>query len=552
MILRLLAFSALLVSACDAYKILVYSPKIGHSHVKFLGFIADTLVEAGNDVTVLLPEVHPIIVDTNGTRLAKIVPVEVDERIREIFDVEDAIKNYWTLDAQNPLSQLSMFKDYLKSAEMLCEDFLKKTDVLQWIKDEKFDVVISEAFDVCFIGSYKALGIRAHIVASATFLFETVSYAAGVPFPPSTIPSSISGLLDQMSFTERAKNLMGVGVIHMWMGGMMAVHQSVIDRKFGKGYSNVLEEISDCSLIITNSDPLLDFPRPTLDKVINIGGVSIPVPKPLDKSWEDKMALREMNVLVSFGSIAKAHLMPMEMKKSILRVFLQFPNVTFFWKYETSEDEIAMSLPPNVIISKWVPQNDLLNHKKMSLFITHAGMNSILEAANRGVPLLCIPVFGDQMRNAKTVVKAGIGEEMNKLELLDSGAMAKKVRRMLEENKYQKAAVRLAEMMANRPISQKEHLVRSVEFVARFGRLPNMKPASVKLTFAEYYLLDIIAVFVVSVLVVVVVSFIILRVTFRVLRFVVHAVLSSAPELKQGAVRERSGRAVSNSKPKAE
>ena len=38
------------INYADSYKILVYSPLIGHSHVKFMGSIADTLAEAGNDV----------------------------------------------------------------------------------------------------------------------------------------------------------------------------------------------------------------------------------------------------------------------------------------------------------------------------------------------------------------------------------------------------------------------------------------------------------------------------------------------------------------------
>lgn len=39
----LLAFGIVCV---DTYKILVYSPKIGHSHINFLGRIADILVDA--------------------------------------------------------------------------------------------------------------------------------------------------------------------------------------------------------------------------------------------------------------------------------------------------------------------------------------------------------------------------------------------------------------------------------------------------------------------------------------------------------------------------
>ena len=34
-------------------------------------------------------------------------------------------------------------------------------------------------------------------------------------------------------------------------------------------------------LLITNSDPLLDFPRPTYYKVVDVGGLGVKRPEPL-------------------------------------------------------------------------------------------------------------------------------------------------------------------------------------------------------------------------------------------------------------------------------
>lgn len=38
------------IATIEAYKILVYNSKYGHSHSNFLGMIADTLVDAGHNV----------------------------------------------------------------------------------------------------------------------------------------------------------------------------------------------------------------------------------------------------------------------------------------------------------------------------------------------------------------------------------------------------------------------------------------------------------------------------------------------------------------------
>lgn len=51
--MKLLKLSLLLLLSLDgtnAYKVLVYNSKFGHSHSQFLGTIADILADAGHDV----------------------------------------------------------------------------------------------------------------------------------------------------------------------------------------------------------------------------------------------------------------------------------------------------------------------------------------------------------------------------------------------------------------------------------------------------------------------------------------------------------------------
>ncbi|KTF92138.1 hypothetical protein cypCar_00012916 [Cyprinus carpio] len=61
--------------------------------------------------------------------------------------------------------------------------------------------------------------------------------------------------------------------------------------------------------------------------------------------------------------------------------------------------ERSRILGANTRIYKWIPQNDLLSHPKTRAFITHGGTNGIYEAIYHGVPMVGIPLFGDQADN---------------------------------------------------------------------------------------------------------------------------------------------------------
>lgn len=55
----------------------------------------------------------------------------------------------------------------------------------------------------------------------------------------------------------------------------------------------------------------------------------------------------------------------------------------------------------------------------MLAFITHGGVNSIMESVTRGVPLICIPLFADQSRNALAVEYRKIGISASKGDLMN-------------------------------------------------------------------------------------------------------------------------------------
>ena len=92
--------------------------------------------------------------------------------------------------------------------------------------------------------------------------------------------------------------------------------------------------------------------------------------------------------------------------KIILNVFSKLEQRVII-KWGSSK---LQNKPDNVFISSWLPQDDILAHPNVKLFISHCGIGSVVEAKYHGVPIIATPLIGDQFGNARKVVNEGWGK----------------------------------------------------------------------------------------------------------------------------------------------
>ncbi|MBN4842061.1 hypothetical protein H4F85_28460, partial [Citrobacter braakii] len=71
-------------------------------------------------------------------------------------------------------------------------------------------------------------------------------------------------------------------------------------------------------------------------------------------------------IYFSLGSNMLSDGMSEEMQRSLLNMFSKFEQ-TVIWKFESDLDNI----PANVHLVKWAPQQSILAHPNLKLFITH-------------------------------------------------------------------------------------------------------------------------------------------------------------------------------------
>ncbi|UXX41930.1 egt [Psilogramma increta granulovirus] len=375
------------------------------SHQLVFGAYVDKLAAAGHNVTVI----------TSVPRnLNNIIEINCASTVHRQFDI---LLNRSSVFKKKGLvaDELSVTADnYTPLVDIIMSQF-QNNNVTDFLTNNKnyFDVVVVEA--------YMELNLVYGYLYNAPVILFSSGYATNSNFRlmnnhitynhfayPNVWRSSFHQNPLDITITEQRLE-------KEWLI-LEYIQDNRLKRLFNDKSVPVIEKLKkSVQMMFINVPHIFDNNRPVGANVHYLGGLHLKKPQDI----QDQQLISFFNrynvvVYASFGSIVNMNFMTDDLVTSFVNVF---NNVTYGVLWKNNIKRVKKNVGRNVIINDWFPQRDILNHPKVKVFISQCGVQSVDEAIDSIVPLICIPLVGDQFNHAHKIKNFGVGVTLNLLKL---------------------------------------------------------------------------------------------------------------------------------------
>ncbi|XP_018334032.1 2-hydroxyacylsphingosine 1-beta-galactosyltransferase [Agrilus planipennis] len=356
------------------------------------------------------------------------------------------------------------------------------------LKDQ-FDVIIIERFM-----NDALLGLVHHFKAPYIW-FGSMGYSRwtndliGNPGSPAYIPDLFLDYTSNMNLWQRFHNtfFFCFAQLHTYFSAWP--QQEKLYEKYFPGAPKMKDLYYNASLVFLNTHVSIKYAVPSVPNMIEIGGYHVTPPESLPKDLKDYFDNAPNGVIYfSLGSVVQGKDMPEETRDAILRVFSNLKQKVL-WKWEA---DVTFKVPSNVKFEKWLPQNDLLAHPNLKLFITHGGLLSTIEAVYHGVPLLTLPVFAEQLMNAAETEEYGYGLQLP-FAKFDEEKFKQLLTEILNNPKYKNNVQTRSKILKDQETTPIDRAIFWTEYVIRHKGAPHLRSVTLNLKWYQYLLIDVLA-----------------------------------------------------------
>uniref|UniRef100_A0A3P9LIZ5 UDP-glucuronosyltransferase n=1 Tax=Oryzias latipes TaxID=8090 RepID=A0A3P9LIZ5_ORYLA len=375
--------------------------------------------------------------------------------------------------------QIELFRAMFDMHGMMCKmatTMLEDKELMGVLRRKKYDLVLTDP--AWGAGIILAHALELPLVYNVRWVTSGEGHLTITPSPLSYIPMTGSGLTDKMTFIQRFKNLLFYA---LWQ---------IQDMLFFFGpnvkYTQLLQ---GADLWLMRVDFVFEFPRPTMPNVVYVGGFHCKPSKPLPEHLEEFVQSSGEHgvIIMSLGTFVSE--LPDDLANEIAAAFAKLPQKVI-WSYRGSRPS---TLGNNTLVVDWIPQNDLLGHPNIKLFVAHGGTNGVQEAIYHGVPVVGLPICHDQYDNLLRLQVKGAAKIIPIATLDKDDSFLKAIQEVLTEPSYRMNMQRLSRLHRDQPVKQMDKALFWIEFVMRHKGAAHLVTESNKMPWYSYYSVDVVA-----------------------------------------------------------
>ncbi|XP_068156328.1 UDP-glycosyltransferase UGT5-like [Drosophila tropicalis] len=448
--------------------------------------LVQALVQRGHQLTVISAEKY--LSPINGTKHI---------RVKKLNNLLEEMTEFTFERTPNKWMEANWLSRYFVRAS---HHILTNPDVQQLLVNSSahFDMIIMDAPHSGALCGF-AEHFKAPMVGLAAFGSNwIVDYFAGNSAPTIYDPVSPVGYLyGSSSIFDKWKKW--IYMTEEWLLDRLVFvppHTKQFKQHFSNLNSNFEKSRRNFSLILVNHHFSLGRVKSNVPNLIDVAGMHIcfekeckldPIPEDLQRFMDEA----EHGVIYfSMGLEIQMKLIPDCTKQMLFNMFFSLKQ-RVVWKYDNWESFNNKS--DNIFFASYLPQEQILRHPKVKLFITHAGLLSVIETAYYGVPTLSLPLYYDQFINAHRMHSIGLSKTIDFISI-NSEILNQSIQQILYNPSYAINAKKLSTRFRDQPMNPLQTAIWWTEYVLRHKGAPHMRITEHDLSFMKYYKIDLISI----------------------------------------------------------
>ena len=453
------------------------------SHHRVLWKLGKELQSRGHKYTQILPSCAK---ETYDDIDIKIFNTSVTNK-----DIEDVLHNLTKLGDIEDITGVFRLQRFLGEIqeflmERFCQDLFQNTELIAELK-KSVDLVLCDASNVCcfilvemldsyrvdvwpvgFSGAFGSVFLRSPQAA----VYLTQETSANPTHP------------DTFSFTNRLLSYITSRGMWYALGSFVPVRLWEKYAKANSKHADAFDALRAQGIVLIPHDFALEYPRPLQPNVKVIGPVLPEPPQELPRDLNKFMMENDQVVVMAFGATLSKH---SERLIQVISDGLSQLSVAVLWKYS---GKMPKNIGKNVKIVSWIPQNDILGHPSTKVFVTHCGLNSMLESVYHSVPMVALPLVGDGHRHANVVKMKKLGVILDKKEMKPED-LAKAVMEVLVNTIYRENTERISAIIKDRKRSPAEEGADWIEYALRHNGATHLISEALELPEYKMYMFDV-------------------------------------------------------------